>query len=401
MKLLLLSGLILAGITSFAQTATTTTTTTTTTVTTNPGNHLSPDDTLWRINILKAPSSPGADLIGISPSDIQRPTDPSAFTVSLLNATNNLTVIPSSYAIDFAPAWLFKGQRITYHDFNSNTFKSNVWQTFDVSFAVKNVKDSLKANQTNTTVGFGVKVSLLRGTINSKANAQVARVASYTSNLNKFRSTAILAITARSGFNSLAVARKKALIDSVNLAVNTQYTYILDSLTNVVGNIDFRRVGWKLDAAAGISYYFSAQVYNSGKINNAGAWLTGGYEDESGVSLLAIARYLYNPLQAYADANNVLKQADLSAFDTGARLLYDTQTNKLTFGGEVVYRSILNSPVVKPSVRYTFTADYQIGKNQLISFVYGKDFDGTVNKGGNLLAALNFIIGFGNSRPVR
>src|ERR1700712_3083158 len=145
MKLpLLLSALMFTGVITFAQT--TTTTTTTTTVTTNPGNHLNPNDTLWKINILKAPSSPSADLIGISPDDIQRPTDPSAFTVSLLNATNNLTVIPSSYAVDFAPAWLFKGQRITYNDFNSNTLKNNLWQTFDISFAVKNVKDSLKAN---------------------------------------------------------------------------------------------------------------------------------------------------------------------------------------------------------------------------------------------------------------
>src|ERR1700733_6541078 len=67
------------------------------------------NDTSWTINVLTAPSSPGADLGVNSPPSIQKPTHMSWFTTSLLNATNNFTTIPSSYAVDFTPAWLFGG----------------------------------------------------------------------------------------------------------------------------------------------------------------------------------------------------------------------------------------------------------------------------------------------------
>ena len=50
--------------------------------------------------------------------------------------------------------------------------------------------------------------------------------------------------------------------------------------------------------------------------------------------------------------------------------------------------------------RYVFSANYKVGRNQNLSFTYGKNFDNTVSKGGNLIAALNFLIGFGSVRPV-
>ena len=62
-------------------------------------------------------------LLNISPSTIQRPSDPSAFMVSLLNAPNNLSAVPNAYAVDFAPAWLFYGSKIKYEDFNSDKLK--------------------------------------------------------------------------------------------------------------------------------------------------------------------------------------------------------------------------------------------------------------------------------------
>ena len=177
---------------------------------------------------------------------------------------------------------------------------------------------------------------------------------------------------------------------------------VIDSIKKIGESLSFARYGWKLDLAGGMSYYFPNQVYSSGTLNSAGAWLTGGYEDESSnVSMLAIARYLHNPKEAYADPNSILKQNNLNTFDTGIRLLFDTKDSKFSFSGEVVYRSILNNTVIDPSYRYTINTDYKVGKNQLISFVFGRDFDGTINKSGNLLAALNFIMGFGNSKSIK
>ncbi|MGH7237458.1 MAG: hypothetical protein ACREGF_02900, partial [Candidatus Saccharimonadales bacterium] len=316
-------------------------------------------DASWAINNLVAPSSPGAALIGISPDVIQRPTDPAAFSVSLLNATGNLTMIPSSYAVDFAPAWLFGGEHISFPDFQSNDVGKNIWQSFDVSLAYKNVKDSI-SNNTNTTVGIGFKVSILRGTINSKAIKLVDQTYDIVSKLLS------LEITERTNYSNTHPEYLKwnkemhTYSDSVKKIVQARLQHIRDSLNNVViaksafarsaldsvkkagESVDFTRYGWKLDFAGGMSYYFPNQAYSGGGLYNAGAWLTGGYEDEpSKVSFLAITRYLYNPKQAYADPNDILRQTDLSTFDMGIRLLVGTKSSKFNFGGELVYRSVL------------------------------------------------------------
>jgi len=375
-------------------------------------------DTSWVINNLVAPSSPGASLIGISPSVIQRPTDPAGFTASLLNATNNLTAIPNSYAVDFAPAWLFCGQHISFTDFESNSIGKNIWQSLDVSFAYENAKDS--ANNTNTTVGIGFKISFLRGKINTKAIKLVDQTYDIVSKLLS------LQVTERENYikthpDYLAISKNMyKYSDSVKKIMQAKLQHIRDSLNAVVAeksqfakgaldsvkkageSIDFTRYGWKLDLAGGMSYYFPKQVYSNGNLNNAGAWLTGGYEDEdSRVSFLGIARYLYNPRQAYDDPGNVLSQTNLSTFDTGMRLLAATKNNKFTFGGEIVYRSIVNTSLLKSSYHYSINADYQVGKNQLLSFAFGRDFDGTITKGGNLISALNFIMGFGSTKSIQ
>ena len=373
-------------------------------------------DTSWTINVLQGPSSPGASLLGISPSVIQRPTDPAGFSASLLNATGNLTSLPSNYAVDFAPAWLFGGSKISYTDFQSNALGKNIWQTLDVSFATKSVKDST-TNQTNTTVAIGVKVSLLRGHINKKADSLVQKSYDMLSKLTKiqlqvqhkfdlanpaFKTMQFRADTARdTTLKKTLTARVGAIHDSLIAVANQLAKAELDTLKTNGQAINFARYGWKLDLAGGMSYLFPGQIYSNGSLSNAGAWLTGGYEAKDGnISLLGIARYLYNPKQAYADPGDLLKQGDLSTFDTGARLLFGTKDNKFTFGGEIVYRSILNNTMVKPSYHYSISTDYQVGKNQLISFNFGRDFDGTINKGGSLLAALNFIIGFGSSHSI-
>lgn len=373
-------------------------------------------DTSWVINTLKAPSSPAASLIGISPSSIQRPTDPSAFTTSFLNATNNFSTIPNSYAVDFAPAWLFSGRNISYNQFNSDKLKNNLWQSLDVSLAMNNVKDSL-TNNTNTTLGIGIKISFLRGKINSKANHLVDQTYALLSQVTALQQQKLLAYekihpgylalqrslhTLPDSVRIIRIAQLNTTRDSIFKLANTELKNQLDSVKSIGQSIDFTRYGWKLDLASGLSYYFPKQNFSNGTLNNAGAWLTGGYEDEGNrISFLGILRYLYNPKHAFADANNILSQTNLSTFDSGIRLLFETVDSKFTFGGEVIYRSILNNTAVKSSTRYSVSTDYEIGKNQLLSFVFGRDFDGTINKGGSLLAALNFIIGFGNTKSIK
>jgi hypothetical protein len=110
-----------------------------------------------------------------------------------------------------------------------------------------------------------------------------------------------------------------------------------------------------------------------------------------------IIRYLYNPDKIYADEKNILKQSDLSTLDGGMRLLYDNPNTAFTFSGEAVYRSVLNKTDVKPTWRFTINADYEVAPQKILTLAFGRDFDGMFNKDGNVIAAINFVMGLGNS----
>ncbi|MEK7200135.1 MAG: hypothetical protein AAB212_09495, partial [Bacteroidota bacterium] len=89
-----------------------------------------------------------------------------------------------------------------------------------------------------------------------------------------------------------------------------------------------------------------------------------------------------------------------STFDAGTRLLYVSGDSKLNISFESIYRSVLNKSIVNPSWRVLFSAAYSVGVNQQLTFSFGRDFDGTLEKSGNLIAGLNFIVGLGGDKTV-
>lgn len=76
---------------------------------------------------------------------------------------------------------------------------------------------------------------------------------------------------------------------------------------------------------------------------------------------------------------------------------YQGKDGKFLFGGEIIYRSVLNPQGVAPAWRYIVNCDYQVKKNTHLTLTLGRDFDGTFNKDGNLIAALNLVFGLGNT----
>jgi hypothetical protein len=158
------------------------------------------------------------------------------------------------------------------------------------------------------------------------------------------------------------------------------------------------RVGFTWDIAGGISGLFADRRFNNSKVNNAGAWTTLGYTGEKFGSALFLLRLLYNPDKIFAKDNVVNNIGDIMTFDFGGRYIYSKPQSKFNASLEGVYRSILSSNTIKPSWRIVFNADYSIWQNQKITFSFGRNFDGTVTKDGNLIAALSFLSGFGNKR---
>jgi hypothetical protein len=253
-------------------------------------------DTAVITNLLQAPNSPAANMLGVATSDIARFTDPSAFMVSVQNAAKNFSAFPSSYAVDIAPAWLFAGHKITYESLRDDTSLSQrLWQSLQLSAGYTNTSDS---GIKSTALGFGIKVSLKRGRLTDKVTKlvdsstailmaitqaratatanlitnnperkklvqQLQRYSNNADSLNKYKN--LIAAFDANARNSDAF---KQYVDSVETSNKVDY----DRLKSLVKNIDFERYGWKLDLASGIAVDYPNQVFDSAALNKAGVW---------------------------------------------------------------------------------------------------------------------------------
>lgn len=386
-------------------------------------------DTLT-LDLLKAPASPAFNLLGIASSDIERPTDLTAFAFSVQNNTNSFTKIPSNYAAEFSPGWLGGRNNMTLDKFNSINFRDIFWQSFSVSFGLS--RQDEEGNQTDeqasfTKTGVGIKFSLIRPTWTGETKAiyneltELMNVTLRDNTLKKreaqrtdlaladldalrVKTAQDASLTRETKLTRMIVldaqitARKAELNDSLDnefFQVNEHYK----SLTQKASDFKVERNGIFLDFSGGVVLDFPDENFNNSSLSKAGGWLTGGYEGgNKNVSILGIARYLFNPDKVFSDDSGLVQTSDISTLDAGARLIFKGAKGKFNASTEGIYRSILNEDAIDPSWRLVLNAEYDIGINQKLTFAFGRNFDRTISRNGNLITALNFIAGFGNKR---
>ncbi|MEO7766903.1 MAG: hypothetical protein ABIS01_05730 [Ferruginibacter sp.] len=397
-------------------------------------------DTTIKIDLLRTTVSPASNLLNIATSDIDKPTDISAFMVSLQSATNSFTKLPSSYAIDIGPYWLFKNSKkgdITTEGFKKSTGPDVFKQTLILSFAIKN-PDSLETgfNTKSTYGGFGVKFSIFRGKYDEETkNAldaikrlQDVKLRHLEDILSEYKVNANPRIgelrkkmkDVFRGFNTndrsdenIALGKRKQ--DTLKLFSDTLSTILssfsssrMDSsealqsidrqIQQIAADFHTNRIGFTWDFNAGISGEFFNKRFDRSKVHNAGIWTNIGYTTNNGSSFLALVRYLYNPDQIFAKDNATNDVANISTMDGGFKYAYSKSQSKFSGSIEGIYRSVLSGKTINSSWRLILNADYDIGQNQRLTFAFGRNFDGTISKDGNLVAALSFLTGFGNKR---
>ncbi len=356
------------------------------------------------LNMLAAPASPAAALLGFSPSVVDKPREASEFLASVVNTTGGLSGLPTNYAVEIAPAWMLTGHKIDNTKFRSNRLADNFWQGLTISTAVgqsEEIPDSLRPL---TQVAFGVKASILRGhRFSKKTEAKLAEAQAALRNLNtklkryldedlEYQQLIENAIDNPTDTAALNLYREK-MYQSFEAEE-------IQQLEEALRDLRFDRVGFKLDLTAGLVQDFPGGRFGNSRVSRAGAWLTAGYEWEEGFSFLGIARYLNSPDAIYADDAGLLQEGRVRTFDAGFRAILAPIERRFTISAEGLYRSMTEPEVLPSSWRFTFNAEYKFSPNMCLNFSYGRDFDGTVTRDGNVIALLSLFTGFGNSKPV-
>ena len=401
-------------------------------------------DTSITLDLLKAPSSPASSLLGIAVSDIDKPTDVSAFMLSLQSAANSVAKLPSNYAIDIAPFWLFgntKEKRVNTHNLRSSYGPDVFKQTFVLSLAFKNPDSSETSFNYKTAYGgLGFKFSIFRGNYDAKTKEWLDKIKKLQNKklkkltlLQKQIEEDKLLISLENERDSLlnSVTNAQAKIDIIKH--NQQYQQLDEAINNrtfilandkigrenkqelknnlisetqeeinkeikvLASEFQTARVGWTWDIAGGISSEFVDKRFDNAKLFNAGIWTNVGYTDEKYGAGLFLFRLLHNPDKIFAKNNAVRDTANITTCDFGGRYIFAAPQSKFSASVEYIYRGVLSSKIAN-SWRLVFNADYAIQANQRLTFSFGRNFDGIISRDNNLIAALSFLTGFGNKR---
>jgi hypothetical protein len=344
---------------------------------------------------LKASNSPAFNMLGIANSDVEHPTELSDFAVNIKTATINLTAIPNNYAFEIAPFLLLRKQlnykNVTVDRFNKTNIGDVLKQTFLFSFGMNQYFGDKQNVDSTSKMAIGIKFAIVRPKWNKKTNQQFEKTIrgmkdklnDYTEKYRELQANdALLNRLIEEGDNAKIVKRKQELKKEIELE-----EAVLEKFT-------IEREGWFVDFTSGIAFNYPNNNFDKGFVNKAGAWLTGGYENisDKNVSALCIARYLYNA-GAYNSFANGIHNVDM-----GARLLAnDGKNNKYLISAEAVWR-YLPQQTNASNWRLVANLEYAMNANQRLTFSFGRNYNGSTNSGGNLIAALNFIRGFGNKK---
>lgn len=365
-------------------------------------------DPTMSFDLLLAPPSPGFVLLGIEPASVERPGTVTDVAVTILNQTDNLSILPENFALEFAPYWLFAGRGITYEKYaNHKNIKSNFLQTLSFSIATS-FNSETSPDSLSASLALGIRFSILRGKIDSEFNGyadSLGTLYEWLDELNKkFAPEWQKRIEQDETINNLKdewnnagpttrpiiearIGEREAEIkQQVEAEIRKQHAERIDSIKGLISGLRLRRIGWKLDVAGGAVADFPQRVFDDGSLSRWGAWLTGGYEWKKW-SALGVFRFLGN----YEDS-------DESSFDLGGRLIFDN-FKKFSLSAEAVYRKLPNSSTDDNQWRLALIFDYAIAKNKSISFTFGRDFEG--KQSGNLISLVNLLLGFGSNRPFR
>lgn len=377
-------------------------------------------DSTLTLNTLKSPISPASTLLGINSSEIQKPTDLTGLLVSVRNATNDFTSLPGSFAVDIAPKWLFDNKNISLQDYFSNKVADNFKQSFLLSYAQMSQKDE---NYNGLKQAIGIKFSLCRGVIKDQKYIntlnQVRKLhkmefelqddyrlkhgpVDSTDEYKKLDSMLMNATTEKDRIiidqllENLQAKYNNEMMEEISSQMEALYAEIID-LEETITPV---RKGFILDFSAGTIIKYDSSKIDRSSLTNSSVWMTIGYDgfktdsaDNSYFSIIGLFRLVINNADELYKAG---KNERYTAWDNGVRLAFNTTSQKFTFSGEIISRRLFNTTTAgaKSVMKYLLSAELQIGKNQRLSFTYGRDFENRITKEGNVIGLLNFVTGF-------
>jgi len=379
---------------------------------------------------LQMNSSPAYILLGVEPSNIQRPTTPSQFVAGLQNAVVNGKLQPN-VAFEITPYQYQNPKDTTSRLFYASDYLLNkknvlqtIWQTFSISLATSATDTTVFGKlKPGTGAGVGFHFLLLDGSPGDRFKAWadeylqflfIKKIKAMVTNssavnidnidlvLDNAENDYVQYVLPKINFNTLSTKQVKAFIAAyrARIVANLQLSANgkdratiqkcleslyndektkLETVTNALnqGVNPLAKEGFTLEFDAGQAYAFPDDNYSDMTLAKSAVWLSPSYrwdlsKGANAISLLdldGVMRYTFNNTSVGVDVANY--------FDAG--LKGELTQNKWAGSLEYVYRHASAIPVgYSKDYTYRLTAGLSYKLSDMITFTFnfGTNFDG-------------------------
>ena len=387
-KTLLLFGLLLAPVQSWAQDEDTNT-----------------SSKVLRLEDFRLSGPPALALLGIAHASVARPNTPRALIASLVSATGSSGTVPNGYAIETAPYWLTSHPALDLDRYYRATLTDRL--RYFTAFSVATARRSARSDSVapDARVSIAVRTLLMNGrpstallaVSDSMRKAQVQYITRYVQwetlrvtagalasqqrRLERQESLLSTLVTkvlvgperdlrdstlrtlARRDSARAAVAVSQSASDQV-ATLEKQMDGLEEKLSNLAESFSERDLepdGFVLELAAGTRALFSEGEWDRERVDGIGVWVTPMYRlSASHLEVVGVTRYL----------TRVAEYADDDLLDLGVRAGLDI--GKASLSGEWVHRSLMDADT--GSSRWAALFDYPLPAKLHLVASFGSDF---------------------------
>jgi hypothetical protein len=339
---------------------------------------------------LRTPVSPAFELLGLTPTSIEKPTTPNAVATSLLSSfvSGNQAILPKQYALDIAPFWLVSHPTLTLSEEAKGSsgvggIWSNIVQTLTIGLAAADSAFKTPVSPISDTsisrLGFSLRLSPLRGHLIPGC---------------------IEAVEAPLKGMSAAVSAR--LVQIIDRTPNLTAEHIEDSTVKIQKQVrkDFAeqladprreclatRRGFMLDLSGALVGRYPGQSFDGGRVSAYSGWATAAYAT-SNLTALGVFR-------AGKDGD-VARFLGRSFTDVGGRLV--GAWDQYALSAEAVNRAVRASASNDNSWRVSAGFDLKISSKVWLNTSFGHDFKSKDAR--SLLALANLQWNFGDAAEI-
>jgi hypothetical protein len=368
--------------------------------------------TTVELDELRAPTSPAFVLLDVTPAAVERPENPKAFTVNLINAVSKAKGLPQNYALEVAPYWLTYHPSLTFDKYQSPGAMSLI-HTLSISVATTPMTPEADstADPIGTRLGIGVRTNIRSGRFHPRLNQLVEDLKELhgeSLDIINAQDPVMEAIkkaeedleAAKQGGQpaAIAAAEKALMARQTELGKLQAQEKALDSQTTTkaleIQALDAQRVGLIVALAAGKTWDVPQDDISLSQPGRWGVWLTPSYR--------FLACTASGECSASIDAIAVLRAMRVASEDTlwdaGGRLVWQP-TKELRLSAETLRRWGGGSDAVakNASTRTAAMLEYDLRENLSFYASFGRDFEKATGQK-PLVSLLGLNVGLGK-RP--